>query len=172
MSNPPTPPYTEATVELLARTLHVRYCMYCTDETWTDCIGYGSKWQRTSARDILDALVKAGLLLPEGAETQYAAGVAAGRAQAAADLEQPGSILCDCTYADSLPTNSRSGARMEHHCDCRAVEAAAVLLGAYTATRHAAECGHGPEFDEGYAKNAGAAVGGGVAVQSKDPDHA
>lgn len=83
-----------------------------------------------------------------GYASGMSSGVASGRAQAAADLEAPGSALCDCMGADSLPTNARTGARMAHHCDCRAVEAAAVMVGAYSRTAHAAQCGHGPEMDD------------------------
>jgi hypothetical protein len=74
--------------------------------------------------------------------------IAAGRAQATAELEVSGSILCDCSDADAPPTNPQTGAPMDHHCDCRAVEAAATVLGAYSLTTHARQCGHGVEMDE------------------------
>jgi hypothetical protein len=47
--------------------------------------------------------------------------------------------LCDCA-CDSEPTNPRTGKPMEHHCDCRAVTTAGVLLGDRRKTRHVAEC--------------------------------
>jgi hypothetical protein len=56
--------------------------------------------------------------------------------------------LCDCDGADSDPT--RDGNPMDHHCDCRAVATAAALLGAYSKTVHAKQCGHGTEMDEFY----------------------
>jgi len=47
--------------------------------------------------------------------------------------------LCDCA-CDSDPVNPRTGLPMEHHCDCRAVTTAGVLLGDRRKTRHVAEC--------------------------------
>lgn len=61
-----------------------------------------------------------------------------------------GSGLCDCDGADSDPTNGDTGAPMDHHCDCRAVITAAMLLGAYSETTHAEQCGHGTSMDEFY----------------------
>lgn len=61
-----------------------------------------------------------------------------------------GSGLCDCDGADSDPTNVDTGALMDHHCDCRSVITAAMLLGAYSETTHAAQCGHGTSMDEFY----------------------
>ena len=63
---------------------------------------------------------------------------------------QRGSGLCDCSSADSEPNSPASGERMDHHCDCRAVTTAAMILGAYSATAHADQCGHGTEMDEFY----------------------
>lgn len=59
-----------------------------------------------------------------------------------------GSGLCDCAHSDSAPANPHDGSPMDHHCDCRAVVTAAMLLGAYGETVHAKQCGHGTEFDE------------------------
>lgn len=74
--------------------------------------------------------------------------IAVGRQQAAADVEGPGSQLCDCDDADSPPTNPRTGVLMDHHCDCAAVHAAATMLGGrYSATKHARECVHGTQMD-------------------------
>lgn len=61
-----------------------------------------------------------------------------------------GSGLCDCYGADTEPTNQMTGSVMDHHCDCRSVITAAMLLGAYGETVHAQQCGHGTEFDESY----------------------
>lgn len=76
-----------------------------------------------------------------------AAGYRAGREAAARAIERPGSVLCDCP-ADSPPTNPATAVGMDHHCDCRAVEAAALMLGAYSETQHARQCVHGTEMDE------------------------
>lgn len=65
-------------------------------------------------------------------------------------LERPGSPLCTCDPEDNPPTNPATKARMDHHCDCAAVETAATLLGAYSRTAHAAQCIHGTEMDEFY----------------------
>lgn len=54
--------------------------------------------------------------------------------------------LCDCydpRDPENEPTSPRTGEPMDHHCDCRAVETAAVLLGDGTKTQHAAACGCG-----------------------------
>lgn len=47
--------------------------------------------------------------------------------------------LCDCA-CDNEPTSPRTGKPMEHHCECRAVTTAGVLLGDRRKTRHVAEC--------------------------------
>lgn len=65
-------------------------------------------------------------------------------------LERAGSPLCTCEPEDNPPTNPATKARMDHHCDCAAVETAATLLGAYSRTAHAAQCIHGTEMDEFY----------------------
>lgn len=70
-----------------------------------------------------------------------------------AELERPGSGLCDCREPDrdgSLPTNPSTGAEMDHHCECPAVTVTATLLGAYSKTTHAQQCVHGAELDEFY----------------------
>lgn len=56
-----------------------------------------------------------------------------------------GTGLCDCADTDSAPTSWRTGEPMDHHCDCRAVEAAAVLLGGRGQTRHHTACGCGTQ---------------------------
>lgn len=71
------------------------------------------------------------------------------RAQVVSELEAPGSTLCDCEPNENPPTNPRTGARMDHHCECRSVLAVAALS-LYSTTRHAEQCGHGTEFDELY----------------------
>lgn len=55
-------------------------------------------------------------------------------------IERPGSVLCDCDQNDSEPTNPCSGARIDHHCECPAVQAAATALGAHRLTVHASQC--------------------------------
>ncbi|MCW6008719.1 hypothetical protein K1W54_29860 [Micromonospora sp. CPCC 205371] len=106
MPDPSTPPYSAETVALVARALHVRHCMYCTNDTWEQCIGRKSKWQHTSARDVLDALAAAGLL---ATDTEYgidtggyllrydtraeAEGRLARRA-AVAEYDHPGTLIC------------------------------------------------------------------------------
>lgn len=73
MSNLPSPPYTEATVELVAKALW--------EQAWPPApneVGRPARPTPTcyeDARGVLDALVKAGLLLPEGAETRTEYGV-------------------------------------------------------------------------------------------------
>lgn len=47
--------------------------------------------------------------------------------------------LCDCA-CDDEPVSPRTGLPMEHHCDCRTVTTAGVLLGDRRKTRHVAEC--------------------------------
>lgn len=47
--------------------------------------------------------------------------------------------LCDCA-CDDEPISPRTGKPMDHHCDCRAVTTAGVLLGDRRKTRHVAEC--------------------------------
>jgi len=58
--------------------------------------------------------------------------------------------LCDCDAADSDPTNATTQQAMDHHCGCRAVLTAATIMGAYSRTRHGAQCVHGAEMDEFY----------------------
>lgn len=68
----PTPPYTEATVVLVAAALAAGR----DDDVFVNPRRVGEHWDgsrdiyRSDARDALNALVKAGLLLPEGAETR------------------------------------------------------------------------------------------------------
>ena len=47
--------------------------------------------------------------------------------------------LCDCG-CDDEPVSPRTGKPMDHHCDCRAVTTAGVLLGDRRKTKHVAEC--------------------------------
>lgn len=66
--------------------------------------------------------------------------LAAYGASLAQTLEAPDSPLCDCVRVDNPPTNPYTQSRMDHHCYCRAVEVAAILLGGYEATAHADQC--------------------------------
>lgn len=61
------------------------------------------------------------------------------RAPAAAALEAPGSLLCDCGDRDGAPIG-KVKLEIDHHCDCAAVAAAAQVLGDGTKTRHADDC--------------------------------
>lgn len=79
-----------------------------------------------------------------------------------------GSGLCDCYGTDSDPTNSETGASMDHHCDCAAVITAAKLLGAYSATVHAEQCSHGTSMDEFYRRRSPAAASRTVPVWPQD----
>lgn len=64
------------------------------------------------------------------------------REEFADELEARGSLLCDCDDRDgSSPTNPRTGVRMDHHCDCAAVTASAVVRRGESVTRHGRECG-------------------------------
>lgn len=64
------------------------------------------------------------------------------RAKRTADVEgKRGEGLCDCCEREGAPSNYRTLQPIEHHCDCRAVEVAAVLLGARSRTKHYVECG-------------------------------
>lgn len=64
------------------------------------------------------------------------------REQFADELEARGSLLCDCDGLDARPsTNPHTGVRMDHHCDCGAVEASAVIRRGESVTRHGRECG-------------------------------
>jgi len=47
--------------------------------------------------------------------------------------------LCDCA-CDDEPISPRTGLPMDHHCDCRAVTTAGLLLGSRRKTKHVAEC--------------------------------
>lgn len=100
MTNPPTPPYTEATVELLAAAIAAAR----DDDVFSDSEWNGSHWEvnrdlyRGDARSALNALVKAGLLLPEGAETRTEWGshvtkVAAGQRSITALLAEMADVL-------------------------------------------------------------------------------
>lgn len=68
-----TPPYSEATVALVAAAIAAAR----DDDVFTEVEWNGSHWDglrdayRVDARAALDALAAAGLLLPEGAETQW-----------------------------------------------------------------------------------------------------
>lgn len=75
---------------------------------------------------------------------------ARGYARAISDLEAPNSGLCSCDPdGTNPPTNPRTGAAIDHHCDCRAVAAVAGLLGGlYSKTIHAGQCDHGTEYDD------------------------
>lgn len=64
------------------------------------------------------------------------------REQFADELEAPGSLLCDCDSASdpaTRPTNRSQ--RMDHHCDCAAVRASAMIRRGESITRHGRECG-------------------------------
>lgn len=50
------------------------------------------------------------------------------------------SLLCDCADSDDEPTNPYTGKRMDHHCDCQAVRASALLRGDGSRTVHAGQC--------------------------------
>lgn len=132
MADLPTPPYTEATVDLVAEATEQHHIVDgqtdamgnspCVCGQWWDAPGDNPGWDQHMAEVALNALVRAGLLLPEGAETRtewrpgasvnavefaaktmghsagcpcyrcrdlragFRSGVAAGRAQAAADI--------------------------------------------------------------------------------------
>lgn len=73
---------------------------------------------------------------------------------AVAAIEGPDSMLCDCPRDESTPTNPRTGAEMDHHCDCAAVRAAATMLRSYSATNHGQQCVHGTEMDYLYTERA------------------
>jgi hypothetical protein len=51
-----------------------------------------------------------------------------------------GEGLCDCDGNDDEPTSPVTGDPMDHHCECRAVQTAAVTLGSVARTEHAARC--------------------------------
>ena len=55
-------------------------------------------------------------------------------------LERPGSALCSCRSEANAPVNPKTGTYIDHHCDCVAVEAAALLLGAFARSEHARQC--------------------------------
>lgn len=63
------------------------------------------------------------------------------REEFADELEAHGSVLCDCDMRANPPTNPHTGQRMEHHCDCAAVKASAVVRRGESVTRHGQECG-------------------------------
>jgi hypothetical protein len=64
------------------------------------------------------------------------------REQFADELEVRSSLLCDCEDpAGSPPTNPQTGARMDHHCDCTAVRASAMIRRGESVTHHGQECG-------------------------------
>ncbi len=84
-------------------------------------------------------------------DTLWPIAVSEGRRQAVEEVERPDSMLCDCPPRDENPaTNPDTGAAMDHHCDCAAVEAAATMLRSYSATRHGQQCIHGTSMDEFY----------------------
>ena len=56
-------------------------------------------------------------------------------------IEGPrGTGLCDCDSNDDDPISPVTGDPMDHHCECRAVETAAAMLGSVARTQHAARC--------------------------------
>lgn len=140
----PTPRWTAETVDLVARAL---------DDAGFLIYGQGRPDEADDAtpdavKVVLTALADAGVLTAVGGET---------RQEWIASLERAprGTGLCDCARPaddESVPTSPTTGRRMGHHCECRAVIAAATLLGAYSRTIHAAECGHGTAMDEFYAR--------------------
>lgn len=63
------------------------------------------------------------------------------REQFADEMEAEGSPLCDCQGPDSNPpTSPKTGQRMPHHCECRAVLTSRVVRAGATWTRHTREC--------------------------------
>jgi DNA polymerase III epsilon subunit-like protein len=64
--------------------------------------------------------------------------VSSERVALAAELERPGSPLCDCT--DRGQAEGRDGQPIPHHCDCPAVIAAATVLRSIAATDHGRAC--------------------------------
>lgn len=69
------------------------------------------------------------------------------RAAVADELEAPGSELCDCDPAGNPPRSPRTGARMAHHCECRAVLTSVAVRRGVTPTRHRLACG-GHDWEE------------------------
>lgn len=65
------------------------------------------------------------------------------REQFADEIEVRRSLLCDCEDpADSPPAKpSDCSQRMDHHCDCAAVRASAMIRRGESITRHGRECG-------------------------------
>lgn len=106
-------------------------------------------------------------LMEEAAKEALRKGYAQGKRDAAASLEARGSLLCDCEpeAENNTPTNIKTGAVLDHHCECRAVLAAAAVLGGYENTIHASQCHHGELFE-------GARLGfpGGYGRYEKDPE--
>ena len=115
MSNPPSPPYTEATVELVADALRAD-CAFCRGLS-NACPGHAN-----DATSALNALVKAGLLLPEGAERETEYGlwredrpaVSAYRSREQAELwrgySEPGWVLM-CREAVTTPWRPADAAK-------------------------------------------------------------
>lgn len=55
-------------------------------------------------------------------------------------IEAADSPLCDCRREVNAPRNWRTGAYLEHHCDCAAVKAAQRILEGITGTLHSEQC--------------------------------
>jgi hypothetical protein len=62
------------------------------------------------------------------------------REEFADELEARGSLLCDCDNPEGSPP-TRHGRRLDHHCDCAAVQASAIVRRGESVTRHGRECG-------------------------------
>lgn len=72
------------------------------------------------------------------------------RSEVAAELERPGSLLCDCDAHENPPTSWRDRSiRLAHHCECPAVMASATIRRGLTMTLHERECS-----DHGYQERA------------------
>lgn len=55
-------------------------------------------------------------------------------------IEAINSPLCNCRRDANTPRNWRTGAYLDHHCDCAAVTAARRLLEGLAYTLHAEQC--------------------------------
>lgn len=76
--------------------------------------------------------------------------VSSERVALAAELERPGSPLCDCDGRG--PATGRNDQPMPHHCECPAVVAAATVLRSMSATEHGRACfEYDGSFDNRYA---------------------
>lgn len=110
------------------------------------------------------------ITLEQATRHAFEQGLEKGRRAAVGDLEKRGSLLCDCDPEANTPTNPSTKEFMDHHCECRAVVAAGIMLGGRRNTIHNSQCVCADIYDPP-ARRWEAMGQGGYGRYQDDPEH-